>query len=102
MKTLEDVVMAMLVNSGLSKDDESTQMLCGELINLFNFQGSLIELQCRISEIELSLTQKNRQLSEISGEVVDDMQQRGMIDPKVLMLRLQGLKKKEKQLRSSK
>jgi hypothetical protein len=98
--TIEDIVTAMVVDAGLSKEDESTQMLVGNLVNLLQFQASLIELQCRINEIELSLTQKNRML--YGTEVQPDIGNRQLIDPNVLMLRLQGLRKKEKQLRGSK
>lgn len=98
LQTLEDIFMTMLVNAGLEKD-ESTEMLVGEFMKIFEFRGSLIELQCRISEIELALSQKNKQISSISGDIVDDMQQRNLIDPQVLKLRLQGLIKKEAQMR---
>jgi hypothetical protein len=92
-KTPEDLIMVILINAGLSKEDEATQQLAGELANLYSAGMSAVEFQCRISEIELSLTQKNKQISTITGKVVDDMQQRNLIDPRILQIRLKNLKK---------
>lgn len=96
-KTPEDLIMNILVSSGLSRDDETTQQLAGSLANLYEYGMGAVEMQSRISEIELSLTQKNKTISAISGKIVDDMQQRNLIDPKILEIRLGNLLKMQRE-----
>lgn len=95
-QTPEDLIMIILINAGLSKEDETTQQLAGELANLYEVGMSAVEFQCRISEIELALTQKNKTISSITGKIVDDMQQRNLIDPRLLEVRLKNLKKMQR------
>jgi hypothetical protein len=96
-KTPEDLIMNTLVSSGLDREDETTQQLAGTLANLYEYGMSAVEMQSRISEIELSLTQKNKQISSITGKIVDDMQGRNLIDPKILEIRLKNLKRMQKE-----
>ncbi len=96
-KTPEDLIMVILINSGLSKEDEATQQLAGELSNLYDAGMNAVELECRISEIELSLTQKNKIISALDGKsIVEDMQQRDLIDPRILSIRLKNLRKMQR------
>lgn len=91
MKSLEDIIMETLVQSGLSKDDEATQQLSGSLANLFVAHSEQVELVCRINEVEAALKQTNKML--YGKHIKDDIGDRYLIDPKILRLRLQGLKK---------
>lgn len=91
MKTLLEVITAMLVESGLDPKMETTEMLAGSLHNLFEHEWSRIEIQTAISELEKAIGQKNKML--YGDKVQEDIAGRGLIDPRVLQLRVQGLRK---------
>ena len=96
MKTLLEVITSMLVESGMDPKAETTEMLAGSLHNLFEHEWQKIEVQSSIREVEAALKQKNKML--YGGKISDDIAGRNLIDPKILQLRLQGLKKMQKQL----
>jgi len=91
MLTIDEVIMTMLKESGLDPEDETVQQLAGSLSNLFQVEWNRAELAAHIQELEMTLQQKNKML--YGNKISDDIANRNMIDPKILMLRLQGLRK---------
>lgn len=91
-KSLEDVIMEYLVQAGLSEGDEATQQLAGNLTVLFESQLTGIEFSAHIQELELAIKQRNR-IRLDSGEVVNDLANRNMIDPNLLQARVDSLKR---------
>ena len=91
MITIEEVIMTMLKESGLDPKDETTQQLAGSLSQLFQVEWNRAELAAHIQELELTLKQKNKILYGESISV--DLANRNLIDPNIIKLRLQGLKK---------
>ena len=94
MKSIEQVITELLVNSGMDKKDEKTQVLAAELNDLFIAGWDRTELGSRIHEITLALKQRNKML--YGDKITDDIANRNLIDPNIMQLRLQGLRKKLK------
>jgi hypothetical protein len=88
--TPEELIMSVLVEGGLSSDDETTQQIAGKLANFFQIGMSRVEVTCRISEIEQALEQKNKML--YGSQIEDDIGNRNLIDPNILIIRLDQLR----------
>lgn len=92
MKTLEEMIMTMLIESGMKKKSEQTKRLARSLNNLFQHEWDTIEYTSRIAELELALAQKNKVYS--GGKIIPDLANRNMIDPTMLSVRREGLIRK--------
>lgn len=88
---LEETITDLLVESGLSREDEATQQLAGNLANFFGEQYTMIEFNAHIQELQMALQQQNKVM--LAGQVIDDMANRQMIDPRMLRARLDQLMK---------
>lgn len=100
MKTLQEVIMSMLVESGLSEEDEATQQLAGGLHNLFEFEWQRVEVTARINEVEEAVKMKNKKL--VGETIITDFAGAQQIDPNIMQLRLQGLRRMQSQMRKGK
>lgn len=99
MKTLSETLIERFKLAELDVKDREVEKLIAWLDLLFQDQWNKIEIKTAISELEKAIAQKNKKL--VGETIVQDFGDQQMIDPKILELRLQGLKKELKKMESS-
>lgn len=91
--SLEEAIMNQLVEAGLDRSAEATQEAAGNIERMFQRQLNRAQIVAVVTDLEKALEMRNKILIVSTGEIMEDVGNRKMIDPNILKARADNLRK---------